>query len=108
VSLELTLSADDSQKCTLSIGGTLDQQALKNDYFHSASGQDKKVIESANEWHIDLAKVERVDTAGLAWLINIAKYCAQNDVQLHFDNVPDKLLNLADLSGAKSVFKAAS
>ena len=52
---------------------------------------------------VDLAKVEQLDTAGLAYLLSIVKDCQQQDVTLTLQNTPSSLVNLAKLSDVDSI-----
>lgn len=85
----------------LSISGELDQTTLVHDFWQNLSASDNQAIVKAGCIKIDLANVDRTDTAGLAWLINLIKHSHEKKVKVSFDGVPDKLLNLAELSGAK-------
>jgi len=48
---------------------------------------------------LDLSKVSKVDTAGLAWLLMMVETALKRNCQLQLDNLPDDLLKLAALSG---------
>ena len=47
---------------------------------------------------LDLQKLTHVDTAGLAWLINLIRDCAAQNTNFSLKNVPTTLLNLAKIS----------
>lgn len=51
---------------------------------------------------IDLAQVEQIDMAGLAWLFIMVEQAKENTCQLTFENIPEKLLKLAKLSAVDS------
>ena len=48
---------------------------------------------------LDFSQVTNTDSAGLALMIEWVKLTRHQRMQLHFKNVPKKLLNLAKLSG---------
>ena len=50
---------------------------------------------------VDLQKVSKVDTAGLAWLFFLLEQAQQVNCQLRFANLPTKLDNLITLSGVE-------
>lgn len=50
---------------------------------------------------LDLAKVTRIDTAGLAWLFYLLEQANLDDCQLSFANIPTKLDKLIGLSGVE-------
>lgn len=101
--LSLELPTGKNVAVVLTISGELDQTTLTKDYWPTLSQKDKQSIVDNGAIEIDLANVERSDTAGLAWLINIVKDAKANKVLVSFRSVPDKLLNLAELSGAKKI-----
>lgn len=101
--LSLEMPAGNDNAVGLVISGELDQNTLTKDYWTVLSQQEKQSIVNNGAIEIDLTNVERSDTAGLAWLINIVKDAKANKVTVSFKSVPDKLLNLAELSGAKEI-----
>lgn len=50
---------------------------------------------------IDLCRVGKADSAGLALLLEWLKLSKANGVQLQFNNIPSQLLALAQLSGVE-------
>lgn len=56
-------------------------------------------IASAEQVTINLAQVLKIDSAGLALIIEWLKYARLNDVQLFLENTPEQLIKLATLSG---------
>ncbi len=52
---------------------------------------------------IDLTEVNRVDSAGLALLLEWQSWAVQRQHYFCYSNVPDKLLKLASLCGATEV-----
>lgn len=58
---------------------------------------------SDNEINVDLSKVNKIDTAGLAWLLMWIERAVTYKKQLNLVNVPEKLLNLAKLSSVESL-----
>jgi phospholipid transport system transporter-binding protein len=57
---------------------------------------------SSAKMTVDLSRVKKVDTAGLAWLLHIVEQANLNACQLIFINIPQDLLKLATLSGVDS------
>jgi phospholipid transport system transporter-binding protein len=55
---------------------------------------------------LDLSKVERIDTAGLAWLILLFKEAKQRKIHLNIQQAPDALIKLATLSNVESLLGA--
>lgn len=55
---------------------------------------------------IDLRKVNAVDSAGLALIIEWLKIARSRNITLHFINVPKQLLALARLSGFEFLFQS--
>lgn len=53
----------------------------------------------ADKITFDLAQIEQVDTAGLAWLCALLEQSYLNKCQLTYIHFPEQLLKLATLSG---------
>lgn len=47
---------------------------------------------------LDLAKVEHVDTAGLAWLVQLVSQCKALQIAVRFQQIPESLQKLAKIS----------
>ena len=70
----------------------MDSWSLRNQGFT----QQKEIL-------LDLAGVSHVDTAGLAWLVNLVADCQKLKVQLKLSNVPITLLKLAKISDVEGI-----
>lgn len=103
--LSLQKDTDNSDRFDLNISGELDRESLKHDYWKTVSAHDKKELASAKQITVDLQAIKRADTAGLAWLLNLKRDLLTHISIVHIINVPQKLLNLAELSGAQSLLK---
>ncbi len=89
---KLTLSQQDSGEFLLQ--GELTFDSINKHTVDILKNQPKKP-----HLIIDLAAVERADSAGLALLIEWLKKAAKNNQQICFKNMPEQLLALATLSG---------
>lgn len=49
--------------------------------------------------NVDLAQVNKADTAGLGWLFYLLEQAQNHTCQLNFSNIPNKLTKLINLSG---------
>ena len=47
---------------------------------------------------LDLKGISHVDTAGLAWLINLLRDCKTQKIKFILRNIPQTLINLAKIS----------
>lgn len=94
-------SNDKGASSKLDITGVLDRDTLSKDYWLEISTAEKAKVIASKLLVVDLLKVERADTSGLAWLINLVKDVSKDQVEVRFLNIPDKLTNLAALSGAE-------
>ncbi|MEP0355363.1 MAG: STAS domain-containing protein [Paraglaciecola sp.] len=47
---------------------------------------------------VDLAEIQDVDTAGLAWLVNLLRQSKLQNIKFQLKNVPVTLINLAKIS----------
>jgi phospholipid transport system transporter-binding protein len=88
---------------SLIVSGELSQLTLQKDCWINFSSQDKAKVVDVDKLTIDLEKVERVDTAGLAWLLNLKRDLKSHKVASHIKNSPKKLLELATLSNIQTV-----
>ncbi len=67
----------------------------------SASGQ-SATEKNAATITADLSKITDCNSAGLALLLEMLKYARLNDIELHFENLPDTLLTIAKAYGVES------
>ena len=79
------------------LDGDLNATTLSVDWAVSKAKQNL-LLPSDNALNLDLSKVAEVDSAGLAWLINMTRDCRTQNVQLSLSNVPKSLLKLAKIS----------
>jgi phospholipid transport system transporter-binding protein len=47
---------------------------------------------------LDFSNVEKVDTAGLAWLLTMIEQAKSNNCQLSVEHIPEQLMKVAQLS----------
>ncbi|WP_051275431.1 STAS domain-containing protein [Aestuariibacter salexigens] len=88
--LEITVQNDSR----VSISGDLDRHTLGKNYSQQYAAS------IANGGAFDLQGVSKVDSAGLAWLLNIVRDSQKAGSNVVFENVPERLLALAKLSDA--------
>ncbi len=86
----------------LNVSGDLDQLTLTKDYWLTTSSKDKKVLIQSAKLTVCLRSVQRADSAGLAWLINLKRDLKQYNVSVSIQHPPAKLIELAKLSNAAS------
>ncbi len=73
---------------------------------HSIDNKNQNSIEPYlvdNDIIIDLSSVNKIDTAGLAWLLLIIEQSHAKRVKLHFIHLSDELIKLAKLSGVDTL-----
>jgi phospholipid transport system transporter-binding protein len=85
---------------TLVVQGDLDQLTLTKDYWASIDTNAKKQLTDAACLTVCLNDVDRADSAGLAWLINLKRDLKQHNVDVTIHDSPTKLIELAKLSNA--------
>ncbi|MBC3765254.1 STAS domain-containing protein [Neptunicella marina] len=59
--------------------------------------------QAGNELQFDLAEVNNIDTAGLAWLIELSGECEKAGKKLSIINLPNSLIKLAKMSDAEDL-----
>ncbi|GAB2687443.1 STAS domain-containing protein [Aliiglaciecola sp. 3_MG-2023] len=69
--------------------------------------QQKNEIQSSqangSKLKVDFAEVDQVDTAGLAWVMELSKNCQSANVALELLNLPEGLIKLANLSNVNRI-----
>ncbi|WP_158771354.1 lipid asymmetry maintenance protein MlaB [Paraglaciecola sp. L1A13] len=90
----------DSPEC-FALRGKLNRETIPN--FWPNSVQQLTSAKSINQpLVLDLTNIEHIDTAGLAWLINLIRDTKAQDIQFHIANPPKTLLNLAKISDVEA------
>ncbi len=87
---KINLTASDS---TIFIDGAIVRAELDKDFLHQANKYFNK-----DNVTIDLSKVGKVDTAGLAWLLSLVEYANKHSFTVQFQHFPNDLITLAKLS----------
>lgn len=87
----------------LSLQGDLTKQTIQHDLFKA-----KASIRQHSELTINLGQLGDVDSAGLAWLINIMRDCRSAKIKLQWQNIPSNIMQLAKLSNAQDLFSTAN
>ena len=59
------------------------------------------------EWNIDCSACEPVDSAALAWLIELRKRARREQRPLHFEQLPTAIRSLARLSQVEDLLQLA-
>ncbi|MCJ8268055.1 MAG: STAS domain-containing protein [Psychrosphaera sp.] len=52
---------------------------------------------------IDFSAVEKVDTAGLAWILKVMSQARQSGQTVKLTAIPEQLVNLAEISGVEQL-----
>ena len=78
----------------------LDGELTRHSVASHSLRQHKKLFQS-EQLDFDLAKVKKVDTAGLAWLLSMIEYGNSKNIVISFSNLPSDLVKLAKLSGVE-------
>lgn len=84
----------------VNIHGHLDRDTLSQNWWPSLASAKQQQLRQRGNCVMDLSEVERVDSAGLAWLINAVRDGRQQQVAITFKAVPEKLTKLAKISDA--------
>ena len=61
----------------------------------------KKLQKYNGELNIDLSQLENVDSAGLAYLVELKQYCDNNNLNVFFNNATERLNKLIALYNAE-------
>jgi ABC-type transporter Mla MlaB component len=61
-------------------------------------------IEPGSNFSLDLNKIQRIDTAGIQFLIFLKHHCIKNQIHLHLLNHPLPILKVFDVLGLVGFF----
>lgn len=87
------------QNNVLTLSGQLTKQTIKHDLLKT-----EPKFRHCSLLTINLSELTAVDSAGLAWLINIMRDCRSANIALEWQDVPSNIMQLAKLSNAQSLF----
>jgi len=94
-----SFSVSESSNGHFSLQGDLNRNTVTSAWKNSLSDLSAKQNQSSTDLPIvDLTEIQDVDTAGLAWLVNLLQQSKQQDIQFQLKNVPATLINLAKIS----------
>ncbi|MCW8109463.1 STAS domain-containing protein [Alteromonas ponticola] len=84
---------------TVAVKGNLDRDVLNKNWWEMLDAKQRENLITSSQCEFDLSSVERVDSAGLAWLVNAVRDGRTHGVKLTLTDVPTKLVKLAKISG---------
>ncbi|MCW8090442.1 STAS domain-containing protein [Alteromonas sp. ASW11-130] len=82
----------------VAVKGNLDRDVLQKNWWEMLSATQREQLISNRQCEFDLSSVERVDSAGLAWLINAIRDARKQAIDLTLTDAPAKLIKLAKIS----------
>lgn len=92
-----------SENGIIVVDGELDRDTLHLNLWESLSSDSRGTLKQCKAVSIDLAKVARADTAGLAWVLNAIRDIRKVNAAVTVTNIPKKLIDLAALSNASQL-----
>ena len=92
-----------TDKNTVSIQGELDRETLSKNWWSLLSKSEQETLQAQASCVFDLSSVTRVDSAGLAWLVNAIRDSKKHGISVRLQQVPEKLLKLAKISDVDSL-----
>ena len=89
------------------ISGTVDFSTVPDlmqraKVFFKSAGKPVSGQASADKVSIDLSKITDCNSAGLALMLEMVKHARSNNIELHFENLPDTLLTIAKAYGVEN------
>ncbi|RDV28116.1 STAS domain-containing protein [Alteromonas aestuariivivens] len=82
----------------IQLQGELDRDSLTTNWWTMLDTGQKNRLTASKACRFDLSSVERIDSAGLAWLVNAVRDARANGIKITLQNAPEKLLKLAKIS----------
>ena len=70
--------------------------------FLTSAGNAVTAQAAAESVSIDLSKITDCNSAGLALMLEMVKQARSNNIELHFENLPDTLLTIAKAYGVEN------
>ena len=86
----------------------LTRDSLSTDGWTQIPAASRKILQQQKQVQFELSKLDSVDSAGLAWLLNLKRDAAQAQVSITFAAVPDRLAQLAALSSVDALLLSES
>ncbi|WP_100644524.1 STAS domain-containing protein [Alteromonas facilis] len=88
---------------SMNVTGDLTMYTIEKDWWKSASRHDLDALKKQSNLTICLSDIARIDSAGLAWLLNLIRDAKRAGLSIKLQNPPKELLNLAKISDASSL-----
>jgi phospholipid transport system transporter-binding protein len=92
------LNIEQSKVGDVVLSGVLDRTTVPNIVFNYAAN-------SENILNLDLSLLSKVDSAGLAWLIDILSRLQQQGINLKLHNSPEQLNKIMQLGQVSNLFE---
>jgi phospholipid transport system transporter-binding protein len=70
--------------------------------FLTSAGNTVTAQAAAESVSIDLSKITDCNSAGLALMLEMVKLARSNNIELHFENLPEALLTIAKAYGVEN------
>ncbi len=77
---------------------TLDREVLTANWWDMLSAAEKSALGASAQVDFVFPAEARVDSAGLAWILNALRDAKQVGLEVNLQNIPPKLLKLAKIS----------
>jgi phospholipid transport system transporter-binding protein len=94
-------SVDAENKVTFD--GDLTMYSIHKDWWLSEGKHTLSALNKQSPITFNLERLTRIDSAGLAWLINIVRDSQAKGFKVFFTHIPDDLANLAKISDASAL-----
>ena len=101
--MKFSLNESSASELEINLSGELQSSALQSNFCDMLNREQCAMLDNAKSIILDCDKVARVDTSGLAWLLNAVRDLKAKNKQVRLKNVPSKVMDLAALSNAKSL-----
>lgn len=97
----MTLFTIEQQRVRLN--ANLDRETLRLNWWDMLTQQQKDLLVKQQHLEFIFSDDARLDSAGLAWLMNALRDAKSQGIEVHLYNVPPKLLKLAKISDLDSL-----
>lgn len=97
----ITVEQADNKPGHFVLRGSLNRETIPQ-FWPDCLAELAQAQQNCETLNLDLAEIEHIDTAGLAWLLNLLRDAKQQQVTFTLSNVPPTLLNVAKISDVEA------
>ena len=87
----------------ITVSGELSHNTLRQDAWVTLNEKQRQAMVAHKQGSLCFGDIRHIDSAGLAWVLNLLRDARKHDVIFSLKNVPNELIQLARLSGVDTL-----